>query len=55
MYHLSDGTKCTISIFAGDTKLGKEADIPEGCADIQTNGWMKWAYRNLSKFNKEKL
>lgn len=40
MYHLSDGTKCTISIFAGDTKLGKEADIPEGCADIQTNlGW----------------
>lgn len=57
MYQLSDGTKCTLSIFADDTKPGEEADMPEGCADIQTNlaRLEKRAYRNLWKFNKERL
>lgn len=54
--YLSGGAKCTLSIFADDTKLGEEADMPEDCFDIQRNlaRLEKWADRNLSKFNKEK-
>ena len=32
---LDDGAECTLSMFAGDTKLGGVADIPEGRAAIQ--------------------
>ncbi|PKU41171.1 rna-directed dna polymerase from mobile element jockey-like [Limosa lapponica baueri] len=53
---LDDGAERTLSKFADDTKLGGEADIPEGCAAIQKdlNRLEKWVDRNLMKFNKER-
>ncbi|KAK4829413.1 hypothetical protein QYF61_003977 [Mycteria americana] len=54
---LNDGTECTLSKFADDTKIGGVADTPrEGCAAIQRDldRLENWADRNLTKFNKGK-
>ena len=53
---LEDGTECTLSKLADDTKLGDVAESTEGCAAIQRDlsRLENWADRILSKFNKEK-
>ncbi|KAK4806776.1 hypothetical protein QYF61_005572 [Mycteria americana] len=53
---LDDGAECTLSKFAGDTKVGGVADMPEGHAVIQRDfdKLEKWADRNLMQFNKGK-
>jgi len=55
--YLDNGTECTLSKAADDTKLGEVADTPEGHAAIQRDLnrlECKWSDRNRVKFNKGK-
>ncbi|CAM4681894.1 unnamed protein product [Lepidochelys kempii] len=53
---LEDGVDCTLSKFAGDTKLGGEVDMLERRDRIQRDldKLEDWAKRNLMRFNKDK-
>lgn len=52
---LDDGAEHNLSEFTNETKLGRVADAPEGCAAVQRDlvRLEKWAIRSFMKFNKK--
>lgn len=54
---MHDRTECTLNKLADDTIQGRVAEMPEGCAVIQSDldRLEKWADRNIIKFNRGKL
>jgi len=53
---LDEGIECTLSKFGDNTKMGRVAYTPEGCAVTQSgmDRLESWAEGNLMRFNKGK-